>query len=92
MKRTQGEKTNCLTKLFCPTQYCTAISTVLMHKPIKKTPLREAQGLGAQCSALRTFAHTSMTVNRKQGTWAHGSWLRAHFGWEAARLSFAAQV
>lgn len=39
-----------------------------IHKPMKKTPLKEAAGLGTQCLTLATFAHTSMTVARKQGT------------------------
>lgn len=39
-----------------------------IYKPIKKTALTEAQGLRTQNWTLATFAHTSIAVNKKQGT------------------------
>jgi hypothetical protein len=64
-------------------------------QPIKEmwSSLGELQDGGTKCLTWTIFAHTSMTVNRKQGAMAghRATLLQAHWGWKAVGGSVLAR-
>lgn len=85
-----GQKGHRMNKHMVSTSYSASYSTVcpcqsfLMHKAIKKTPLREAQGLGAKCPTLAKFA--TLPWEKAKGLGHRCSLLWVLFGWKAGRL------